>query len=286
MYKELAYYDGQIGTPQEVMIPFNDRSHFCGDGVYEATIGGNHVAYLLEDHLDRFYTSANYFNINIPMTKTELGQLITDLLQQVEGDTHFVYWQVTRGVAAREHAYGSGMEGKIWVWIRPSKAGDPREELKLIVRPDTRFLHGNAKTLNLLPAVMGADEAARLGVNECVLHRDGFVTECCHSNIQILQKGMLITHPDDQYILRGIAKTHMTEACRRLGITVIERPFTLEELYDADEVLVTASARMCQHAVEIEGKKVGGKDPETLARIEKEVIAEYLKYTGRKTLLD
>lgn len=268
------------------MIPFNDRSHFFGDGVYDATIGGNHVVYLLEDHLDRFYTSANYFDIHIPMEKKELGQLLSDLLQQVEGETHFVYWQVTRGVAARDHAYGKNMPGKLWVWIKPSKAGDPNQGLKLIVRPDTRFLHGNAKTLNLMPAVMGTEEAARAGVDECVLHRDGVVTECCHSNIQIIQNGMLITHPDDQYILRGIAKTHMTEACRRLGITVMERPFTLEEMYEADEVIVTASSKMCQHAVEIEGRKVGGKDPATLKRIEQAVIQEYLDYTGKKTLLD
>lgn len=286
MFKELAYYDGKIGTPDEVMIPFNDRSHFFGDGVYDATIGGNHVVYLLEDHLDRFYTSANYFDIKIPMGKRELGELLTDLLRQVEGETHFVYWQVTRGVASRNHAYGKDMPGKLWVWIKPSKAGDPNEELKLIVRPDTRFQHGNAKTLNLLPAVMGTELAVRAGADECVLHRDGFVTECCHSNIQILKDGMLIAHPDDQFILRGIAKTHMIEACRRLGITVMERPFSLEEMYDADEVIVTASSRMCQHACEIEGRKVGGKDPETLHRIEKEVIQEYLDYTGKATLLD
>ena len=62
--------------------------------------------------------------------------------------------------------------------------------------------------------------------------------------------------------------------------------FSLEEMYDADEVIVTASSRMCQHACEIEGRKVGGKDPETLHRIEKEVIQEYLDYTGKATLLD
>lgn len=159
MFKELAYYDGKIGTPDEVMIPFNDRSHFFGDGVYDATIGGNHVVYLLEDHLDRFYTSANYFDIKVPMEKEELGKLLTDLLKQVEGETHFVYWQVTRGIAPRDHAYSKDMVGKLWVWIKQSKAGDPKKELKLIVRPDTRFQHGNAKTLNLLPAVAGTQEA-------------------------------------------------------------------------------------------------------------------------------
>ncbi|MDD3115439.1 MAG: aminotransferase class IV, partial [Anaerovibrio sp.] len=218
--------------------------------------------------------------------KEELGKLLTDLLKQVEGETHFVYWQVTRGVAPRDHAYSKDMIGKLWVWIKQSKAGDPKKELKLIVRPDTRFQHGNAKTLNLLPAVAGTQLAVSQGADECVLHRDGLVTECCHSNIQILKDGMLITHPDDQFILRGIAKTHMTEACRRLGITVMERAFTLEEMYEADEVIVTASSKMCQHAAEIEGRKVGGKDPETLHRIEQAVIQEYLDYTGKAALLD
>ena len=56
--KELAYYDGQIGSPDQVMIPFGDRVHFFGDGVYEATLSGNHKIFLLEEHLDRFYSSA------------------------------------------------------------------------------------------------------------------------------------------------------------------------------------------------------------------------------------
>ena len=73
--KELAYYDGQTGTPEEVMIPFNDRVHFFGDGVYEATLGGNHKIFLLQDHLDRFYSSAKALDIKIPMTKQELGIL-------------------------------------------------------------------------------------------------------------------------------------------------------------------------------------------------------------------
>ena len=57
--KELAYYDGTIAAPEELKIPFNDRVHFFGDGVYDASVGGYHRIYLLDDHLDRFYSSAN-----------------------------------------------------------------------------------------------------------------------------------------------------------------------------------------------------------------------------------
>ena len=76
----LAYYDGKIGTPEELMVPFNDRVHFFGDGVYDATVGANGKVYLMQDHLDRFYTSAKALDIHIPMPKEELGKLLTDLL--------------------------------------------------------------------------------------------------------------------------------------------------------------------------------------------------------------
>ena len=72
----LAYYDGKIGTPEELMVPFNDRVHFFGDGVYDATVGANGKVYLMQDHLDRFYTSAKALDIHIPMPKEELGKLL------------------------------------------------------------------------------------------------------------------------------------------------------------------------------------------------------------------
>mgnify|MGYP002581218704 CR=1 FL=1 len=78
--ESIAYYDGKIGAPEELMVPFNDRGHFFGDGCYDATVGANGKVYLLQDHLDRFFTSAKALDINIPMSKAELGRLLTDLL--------------------------------------------------------------------------------------------------------------------------------------------------------------------------------------------------------------
>ena len=282
--KTLAYYDGKIGTPEEMTVPFNDRVHFFGDGVYDATVGGNHRVYLLQDHLDRFYSSAKALDIQIPMGKEELGELLTGLLGQVEGNTHFVYWQVTRGTEDRNHVYDQDMTGKLWVMIRPNSLRDPDKPIRLITREDTRFYHCNIKTLNLLPSVMASQEAKRLGADETVFHRGDMVTECAHSNVSILKNGVFISHPNDNLILRGIAKTHMIEACYRLGIQVMERPFTLEELTDADEIIVTSSSNFCLHGDQVEGKPAGGKDPETLKMIQQAVIREYLEYTGLESI--
>ena len=286
MLKELAYYDGVYGTPEEVKIPFNDRVHFFGDGVYDATVGANGKVYLLQDHLDRFYTSAKALGIRIPMAKAELGSLLTGLLAKVEGSTHFVYWQVTRGVNDRDHTFDDAMVGKLWVMIRPNHLNDPDKPIKLVTRPDTRFYHCNIKTLNLIPSVMAAEEAKHLGVQETVFYRDGIVTECAHSNVSILKGGVFYSHPNDELILRGIAKTHMIQACYRLGITVMEKPFTLDELRDADEIIVSSSSNFCLHAHELDGAPAGGRDPATLKAIQDEVLREYFTYTGKTSVVD
>ncbi len=284
--KELAYYDGQIGSPDQVMIPFGDRVHFFGDGVYEATLSGNHKIFLLEEHLDRFYSSAKALEIRIPIGKGELGQLLTDLLQKVEGRTHFVYWQVTRGVAQRNHTYDDDLTGKLWVSIRPFAMQDPEKEIGVITKEDTRFYHCNIKTLNLLPSVMASQDAKRAGAGETVFHRGETVTECSHSNVSILKDGMFISHPNDNMILRGIAKTHMIMACYRLGIQVVERPFTLAELMDADEILITSSSNFYRYATKVDGHPVGGKDPENRKLLQNEVIDEFLEYTGLDRLME
>ena len=176
--ESIAYYDGKIGAPEELMVPFNDRVHFFGDGCYDATVGANGKVYLLQDHLDRFFTSAKALDINIPMSKAELGRLLTDLLAKVNSKVNFVYWQVTRGVEPRNHVYEEGVPGKLWVSIRPNTLNDPDKPIRLNSEEDTRFYHCNIKTLNLLPSVMTAQRAKLAGMSETVFHRGDIVTEC------------------------------------------------------------------------------------------------------------
>lgn len=282
--KALAYYDGKIGTPEEMTVPFNDRVHFFGDGCYDATVGANGKVYLLQDHLDRFYTSAKALDIKIPMEKEALGQLLTDLLSKVDSKINFVYWQVTRGVEERNHVYAEDLPGKLWVLIRPQILNDPDIPIKLNDEEDTRFYHCNIKTLNLLPSVRTAQRAKLGGFAETVFHRGEIVTECAHSNVSVLKDGVFYSHPNDEFILRGIAKTHMIQACYRLGITVMEKSFTFDFLREADEIIVTSSSNFCLHADTLNGQPVGGKDPATLKAIQEEVLKEFYDYTGCTSL--
>ena len=269
--KNIGYYNGKTGPIEEMTVPMNDRACYFGDGVYDATAALNHVPMHFDDHIDRIYSSAKLIDIDIPMEKAEMKKMLLDLIAQVDGDCHMVYWQVTRGVGMRNHPY-SGVETKpsIWAFVKPLKMRDPYGVYKCITMEDTRFLHCNIKTINLLPAVIANQRAMEAGCDETIFHRGDRVTECSHSNVHIIKDGKLITAPCDNLILPGIVRKHILAICRDLGIEVIEEPFTLSELMEADEVLFSSSSALTCRVGEIDGKPVGLKDEKTFARIRDE----------------
>lgn len=279
--ENLGYYDGKYDLIENMTVPFDDRVHYFGDGVYDATCAGNHIIFNLEEHIERFYNSAGLLEIKIPHTKEELKSILTEMVKKVDGNTLFVYWQVTRAVAPRGHAFTDG-NAKLWIMIRPSQIGDPSKLLKLITIEDTRFLHCNIKTLNLIPNVMATQKVVLAGCDECVFHRGDRVTECAHSNINIIKDGKFITPPTDHYILPGIGRAHLIKMSKKLGIPVDETIFTVKEMMEADEVIVSSSSNFCLPVGEIDGLKVGGKATELLHKLQEALMEEYLEATNQK----
>ena len=191
----------------------------------------------------------------------------------------FIYFQVTRGTAVRTHEFPENVPANLWVMLKPMGTPDLYKKIRLLTQEDTRFLHCNIKTLNLLPSVMAAQKAKEAGCQEAVFHRGGRVTECAHSNCHILKDGILYTAPADNLILPGIARAHLIHVCKKLEIPVSETPYTLKEMMDADEVLVTSSTKLCVAASEIDGTPVGGRAPEALKNILDAVMDEYMEET-------
>ena len=278
--KNLGYYNGKIGELEEMSIPMNDRVCWFGDGVYDAGPCRNYHIFALDEHIDRFFNSAALLDIKMPVTKQELKDLLNDLVKKVDTGDLFVYYQVTRGTGIRDHAFTEG-PGNLWVMLKPAKISDGLEPIKLITVEDTRFFHCNIKTLNLIPSVMATQKAKDAGCQEAVFYRPGGrVTECAHSNVHIIKDGKLYTAPTDNLILPGIARAHLIRLCKKLEIAVSETPYTLDDLFAAEEVLVTSSSNLCLHANEIDGKPVGGKQPELLEKIRKALLDEFTEATN------
>jgi D-alanine transaminase len=278
--KNLGYYNGETGLIEEMRVPMSDRACFFGDGVYDTALSHNGVIFALDEHIDRFFRSAGLLEITPPFSKQELARLLNELNARVDAPTKFVYWQLSRGTAPREHAFAPGLKPNLWVTVTPTALQQNLEPIKLISMEDTRFLHCNIKTINLIPNVLAAEKARRAGASEVVFHRGNRVTECAHSNVHIIKNGVFQTPPADNLILGGITRIHLLGMCGKLGIPTKEEAFTVEEMFDADEIIVAACTSFCLPASHIDGKPVGGKAPGLLEKLQKGMLAEFYEAVG------
>lgn len=266
--KTLGYYNGKYGELDEMSIPMNDRVCWFGDGVYDAGPARNGKIFAIDEHIDRFFNSAGLLDIVMPVTKPELKQLLQEMVDKMDDTELFVYYQVTRGTGIRNHAYTEGA-GNLWIMIIPQVIGDCKEPIKLITQPDTRFLHCNIKTLNLIPNCMAMQRAVEAGCDEVVFHRGDRVTEGAHSGLAILKDGVFCTPPADNLILPSITRKHFLTLCDKLGVPTRIAPFTVDELKNADEVMILSTGTHCVGACELDGKPLGGKDPALLDKLQK-----------------
>lgn len=280
--QNIAYYNGSIGPIEQMKVPMTDRGFYFGDGIYDVAYARNHIIYALDEHLDRFYRCLAEIDINPPMPREQLRALLYELSAKLDDGEQLVYWQGTRGSGLRVHAYEENdTPGNLTVMIRPAKLKPVYTPIKLISAEDKRYLYCNLKTICLLPSVLTSQLAQRAGADETVLHRDGRVTECSHSNISMLKDGALITPPSDEYILSGIGRAHLMAAAETLGIPVEMRAFTMDELKKADEIIVTSASALCLAAYELDGERVGGKDAERLRKLQDYLVNDWLTKTEK-----
>lgn len=281
--KEVGYYNGTMGPLAEMTVPMNDRALYFGDGIYEATCVANGVIFALDDHLDRMYNSLRLLEIPFAMERDQVKAELQKVVDAAEpSPVQFLYWQVSRGVSPRKHPFpGEEVRPTLMIYVKPHKMRSMDEPYKLISLEDIRYKLCNIKTLNLIPSVLANQRAVERGCNEAVLHRGSRVTECAHSNISILKDGVLRTAPTDELILPGITRKHLLALARENGIPVEEKPFSMVELMNADEVIVTSSSVLCMRAESVDGIPVGGRDPQRLKLLQKAYREKFERETRR-----
>ena len=199
-----------------------------------------------------------------------------------DSPVHFLYWQVSRGVAPRNHVFPGGeVEPTLMAYVKPHAMKSMDKPYKLISLEDNRFKLCNIKTLNLIPSVLANQRALEAGCDEAVLHRGSRVTECAHSNISILKDGVLRTAPTDELILPGITRKHLLALAKEHGIPVREEPFSMVELMNADEAIVTSSSALCIRVESIDGIPVGGRDSRRLKLLQNAYLDKFRRETSR-----
>jgi len=282
MMETVAYYNGKISEVADMMVPLTDRGMLFGDGIYEATMAQHQTIFALAEHLVRFKQNLAAVMITPTWTDETLTNLLYDLLSRVDNESYMVYWQATRGTGPRQHHFPTNAKPNLMVMITPMSMSRERQTRAYQVRSELDVRSGLAdiKTINLLPNVLAAQRAQAEGVDETIFYRldanhQEIVTEGSKTNVHFIKAGQLITAPLDQRILPGIAREHLLTVAQRLGISVVERYFTITELKQADEVFITSSTLMAGRVQQIDHEPVGYQDEQHFKQLQTQLLAEW-----------
>ena len=162
------------------------------------------------------------------------------------------------------------------------RIGQQQSGIGVITVNDMRWQRVDMKTTGLLANVLAKQDAKAAGAFEAwLVNADGIVREGSSTNAYIVKDGAIITHPLSAHILPGIARATLLGLARAAQMTVIERPFTLDEARQADEAMLTSTTAPLLPVVSIDGQAVGtGKPGPVAARLAALVWDEIARQTG------
>ena len=278
----LGYYNGEVCDASSLKIPAFDRAVYFGDGVYDFAMVRNGKMFAPDDHFERFLNSCLAIGIDTVdpgALKSEIFRFCAKMSEKVTPDFS-LYWQASRASAPRSHVPPEGGKHNLLMFASPKQVGDLFSPLALRTVEDRRYSFCNVKTLNLLLNVLAGRAAAEDGCDEALFHRGDRVTEGSHTSIDLLSGGVFVTPPADEYILPSVSRKHLIALCKETGIPVEERVFTLDELFEADEVIVASTSLLCRPVDSVNGEPVGGRDPALYKKIADAYLARYLRETG------
>jgi D-alanine transaminase len=268
----IAYVNGRYLSLAQACVNVEDRGYQFSDGVYEVceVRGGR----LIDErrHIIRLERSLSELRIAMPMSPAALGVVLREVIRRNRVRWGIVYLQITRGVARRDHAFPpAGTEPSVVVTARnmdlaaAEKLADAG--VAVISVPENRWARVDIKSVSLLPNVLAKQAAREQGAREAwFVDNEGRVTEGSSSNAWIVTRdGKVVTRHADQAILRGITRTVVLDVLKAHGLTLEERPFTLDEAHGAREAFITSASQIVLPVVRIDGRPVGNGAPGLIA---------------------
>ena len=265
----VIWYDGK-------MVPWRDANthvlthtlHY-GLGVFEGlrayeTAQGAAI-FRLQEHTDRLFNSAHIFMMKMPYDKATIMQAQRDVVKQNKLSSAYIrpiafYGAEAMGLSARTLSVHIAIAA--WSWgtylgpealengIRVKTSSFTRHHVNInMCRAKSVTTYANSILANQEVALNGYDEALLLDV-------EGYVAEGSGENIFVVKQGKLYT-PDLTSCLEGITRASIIEIAGELGIPVIEKRITRDEIYCADEAFFTGTAAEVTPIRELDNRIIG-----------------------------
>lgn len=258
-----VYLNGAFVPLDAAKVSVMDRGFLFGDGVYEVVPVYEGRPRRLGAHLARLSGSLAAIGLANPLTEAQWREVAVVLL--AGGGDRSLYIQVTRGAAPdREHRFPAEVHPTVLAMARPleaRRASIAETGVAAVTRPDPRWQRCDIKSISLLAAVLARQEAEELGAEEAILVRDGLAHEGSSSNLFFVRAGEIGTPPLSQNLLAGITRGLVVELAARAGMPMHERPISVAELADADELWITSSMREVLPVTRLDGVPIGAGVP-------------------------
>lgn len=260
-----VYVNGAYLPEEEAKISVFDRGFLFSDGVYEVSSVLNGKLIDNEAHLARLARSLKALEMRAPISAEEIVEVQNKLIEQNNLTEGLVYLQVTRGSADRDFAYPKNPKPSLVMFTQSKNVIDNpmvKKGMKIISTEDIRWARRDIKTVGLLAASMAKMQAIAAGADDAWFVEDEMVTEGSSNNAYIIKHDdTLVTRQISNKILAGITRSVILKLVDEQDLTFEERPFSLQEAYEAKEAFVSSATTFVMPVVSIDGHSLSGGKP-------------------------
>ncbi|MFD2130704.1 branched-chain-amino-acid transaminase [Pseudogracilibacillus auburnensis] len=284
MSDQLIYVNGQFVEKKKAVISIYDHGFLYGDGVFEGIRVYEGNVYKLKEHINRLYESAHSIMLNIPHSKEELQQIIVETVCKNELNSAYIRVVVSRGTGDLGLDPRNCPEPTVIVIAEALSIYSDnlyKKGLKLASvvnrRSSPDVLNPQIKSLNYLNNILVKLASVQADADEAlILNNQGYVTEGSADNIFIVKNGKIKTPPVYLGALEGITRNALIDIAKEQGFSVEETPFTLHDVYIADEVFLTGTAAEVIPVVTVDNRQIGDGHPGEITR---RLLHEFRKQT-------
>lgn len=281
MVNMYIYLNGKIIPQEEAFISVFDHGFMYGLGLFETFRVYDGHPFLLDDHLERLNDSLKAMNIGKSFTREEVIQIIQPLLEiNCLKDAYF-RWNVSAGNGMIGLQTDTYTEPNIIVYLKPLINLENRlEKVGQVVTIPRNTPEGPSrlKSHHYLNNVLAKREVGENVLVEGIfLTKEGYVAEGITSNIFWINKKSLFTSSLESGILNGITREFILILAKRMGLTIQEGLYPLEELKKADEVFMTNSIQEIMAIKRIDETPFKGLNGYYVNKL----LTEYKKWTNQ-----
>ncbi|MGE3857203.1 MAG: aminotransferase class IV, partial [Dehalococcoidia bacterium] len=236
-----AWVDGGIVPREEARVSIDDFAVRYGAACFETMLARGGRVFRLDAHLDRLQAGLRAMGVAPPARDT-LVRAVQETLAANGLTEASVRLTVTAGSGHAPDLSRAASPGVIVTADPPPPAPAPPRLRVVATRVDARRPLAGAKTAQFLPYLLGRAEARAAGADDALLlNHAGAVVEAATANVFLLRDGRLETPTLADGPLPGITRAVLIEVAGDLGVPVVERTLSLDDIALAEALLLTSS---------------------------------------------